>query len=69
MEIASDVNREEVERLVRELMDGEKGKEMKRKAVEWKKKAEAAVAPGGSSDVDLETLFSRMQDHLFIPTR
>ncbi|XP_052193385.1 7-deoxyloganetin glucosyltransferase-like isoform X4 [Diospyros lotus] len=67
MEIASDVNREEVERVVRELMDGEKGKEMKRKTAEWKKKAEAAVAPGGSSDVNLETLFSRMQDLSFDP--
>ncbi|KAK7319438.1 hypothetical protein RJT34_04159 [Clitoria ternatea] len=49
MEIESDVNREQVERLVRELMGGEKGKEMRNMAVEWKKKAQAATSLGGSS--------------------
>ncbi|KAH7835029.1 hypothetical protein Vadar_022195 [Vaccinium darrowii] len=49
MEIDNNVRREEVERQVRELMEGEKGKEMKRKAVEWKDKAEEAARRGGSS--------------------
>ncbi|KAG8632919.1 7-deoxyloganetin glucosyltransferase [Manihot esculenta] len=44
MEINSDVKRDEVERLVIELMEGEKGKEMKKKALEWKKMAEEATA-------------------------
>ncbi|KAL7206020.1 hypothetical protein ACSBR2_018855 [Camellia fascicularis] len=39
LEIDSDVKREEVEKLVREVMEGEKGKEMKTNAMEWKKKA------------------------------
>lgn len=49
VEIESDVNREQVEGLVRELMGGEKGKEMRKKALEWKYKAEAATSLGGSS--------------------
>ncbi|GMP45931.1 hypothetical protein CsSME_00014266 [Camellia sinensis var. sinensis] len=45
MEINSDVKREEVESLVRELMGGgEKGKEMKRKVMEWKNLGEEATA-------------------------
>ncbi|XP_050214408.1 7-deoxyloganetin glucosyltransferase [Mercurialis annua] len=44
MEINSDVKRNEVESLVVELMDGDKGKEMKKKAMEWKKLAEEAAA-------------------------
>ncbi|XP_057464419.1 7-deoxyloganetin glucosyltransferase-like [Actinidia eriantha] len=56
MEIDSDVRREEVERLVRELMEGEKGREMKRAAVEWKRKAEEAAGAGGSSYLNLDKL-------------
>jgi hypothetical protein len=43
LEINADVNRDQVEKLVRELMEGEKAKEMKRKAMEWKKKLPAPV--------------------------
>ena len=49
MEIDNNVKRVEVEKLVRELMDGEKGKEMKKKVMEWRKLAEEATRPGGSS--------------------
>lgn len=56
MEIDTDVNREEVEAQVREMMDGKKGKMMKRKALEWKKKAEEAVVIGGSSYLNFEKL-------------
>ncbi|KAK3414350.1 hypothetical protein EUGRSUZ_L00502, partial [Eucalyptus grandis] len=59
MEIDNSVRREEVEKLVRELMDGEKGKAMKKKAVEWKRKAEEATELGGSSYENLETLLSQ----------
>ncbi|KAL6962330.1 7-deoxyloganetin glucosyltransferase [Sarracenia purpurea var. burkii] len=48
-EIDSNVKRDEVESLVRELLVGEKGKEMKRKAMEWKKLAEEAVESSSSS--------------------
>ncbi|KAE8659278.1 7-deoxyloganetin glucosyltransferase [Hibiscus syriacus] len=50
MEIDNDVKRDEVESLVRELVKGEKGKEMKKKALDWKRKAEESIAnPDGSS--------------------
>ncbi|XVE55519.1 hypothetical protein DITRI_Ditri03aG0165100 [Diplodiscus trichospermus] len=38
MEINNDVKRDEVEGLVRELIEGEKGKVMKKNALEWKRK-------------------------------
>ncbi|XP_030459067.1 7-deoxyloganetin glucosyltransferase-like [Syzygium oleosum] len=60
MEIDNDVKRDEVEKLVRELMDGEKGRVMKKKAMDWKRKAEEATEPGGSSYENLETLMSRV---------
>ncbi|KAF8411203.1 hypothetical protein HHK36_003747 [Tetracentron sinense] len=37
MEIDNNIKRDEEEMLVRELMEGEKGKEMKNKATEWKR--------------------------------
>ncbi|KAI3675842.1 hypothetical protein L1987_85438 [Smallanthus sonchifolius] len=40
MEIDTNVKREEVEAQVREMMDGKKGKMMKNKALEWKKKSQ-----------------------------
>ncbi|KAI3675845.1 hypothetical protein L1987_85441 [Smallanthus sonchifolius] len=49
MEIDTNVKREEVEAQVREMIDGAKGKMMKAKAMELKKKAEEAVTVGGSS--------------------
>ena len=39
-------------------MEGEKGKEMKRKAMEWKKKAEEAPSPGGSCCRNFENLLA-----------
>ncbi|XP_061947544.1 7-deoxyloganetin glucosyltransferase-like [Populus nigra] len=56
MEIESDTNRDEVEKLVIELIDGEKGKEMKRKAMEWKSKAEATTGINGSSSMNFDKL-------------
>ncbi|CAL5385956.1 unnamed protein product [Camellia sinensis] len=57
MEINSDVKREEVERMVRELMAGERGKEMKRKVMEWKKLGEEATTCSiGSSYLNFEKM-------------
>ncbi|KAL2468116.1 UDP-glycosyltransferase 85A2 [Forsythia ovata] len=57
MEIDSDVKRDEVEILVKELMIGEKGKEMKEKAMEWKKLAQDSTKYShGSSYKNLEKL-------------
>ncbi|XVE86800.1 hypothetical protein DITRI_Ditri18aG0063300 [Diplodiscus trichospermus] len=49
VEINHDVKRDQVTTLVKEMMEGEKGKQMKNKALEWKKKAEEATNIGGSS--------------------
>ncbi|CAI9089847.1 OLC1v1024494C1 [Oldenlandia corymbosa var. corymbosa] len=56
MEIDNNVKRDEVENLVRELMVGEKGKEMKKKSLDWKNKAEQAAKSTGSSSSNLENL-------------
>ncbi|KAJ3702616.1 hypothetical protein LUZ61_006321 [Rhynchospora tenuis] len=56
MEIDNNVKRDEVEWQVRELMTGEKGADMRNRAVEWKKGAIRATQPGGSSFVNLERL-------------
>ncbi|PIA50553.1 hypothetical protein AQUCO_01200022v1 [Aquilegia coerulea] len=53
-EIDKNVKRDEVERLVRDLMEGEKGKEMKRKMLEWKICAQESMNPGGSSYANLD---------------
>ncbi|KAF3619428.1 7-deoxyloganetin glucosyltransferase [Capsicum annuum] len=61
MEIDKNVKRDEVESLVRELMVGEKGKGMKKKAMEWKKLAEeAAKKPMGSSYVNIDKLINEI---------
>ncbi|RDX96334.1 7-deoxyloganetin glucosyltransferase [Mucuna pruriens] len=48
---------DKIENLVRELMDGQKGKEMKEKALQWKELAKSAVSgPYGSSFLNLENM-------------
>ena len=49
MEVNQDVTRHDIEEFVKEMMEGERGKEMKKNAMEWKKKAEAATSVGGTS--------------------
>ncbi|KAI5313460.1 hypothetical protein L3X38_042636 [Prunus dulcis] len=66
LEIDSNVKRSEVEKLVRELMSGEKGKEMRKNAMEWKRKAEEATGPRGSSLLNLEKL---VKDVLLQPSK
>ncbi|CAL9013434.1 unnamed protein product [Prunus brigantina] len=60
MEISNDVKRDEVEKLVKELMEGEKGKKMKNKVMEWKKLAEEATGPHGSSFTNLDNLVNQV---------
>ena len=60
MEISNDVNRDEVEKLVRELMEGQKGEKMKNKVMEWKKLAEEATAPHGSSSTNFDNLVNQV---------
>jgi len=54
------VTRAEVEKLVKELLEGEKGKEMKKKAIEWKKLAQEATHTNGSSFLKLEKLVNEL---------
>ena len=62
LEIDNDVKRNEVSKLVIELMHGEKGKEMRKNAIEWKNKAhEACVFPSGSSMANLVKLIHHLQ--------
>ncbi|XP_027095056.1 7-deoxyloganetin glucosyltransferase-like [Coffea eugenioides] len=57
MEIDNNVKSDEVEKLVNELMVGDRGQGMKKKAAELKKLAEEAItAPSGSSYKNLESL-------------
>ncbi|XP_015880788.2 7-deoxyloganetin glucosyltransferase-like [Ziziphus jujuba] len=60
MEIDNDVKRDEVEKLVRELVEGEKGKELKTKAMEWKKLAHEATSPHGSSTKSFDLLVNQV---------
>ncbi|XP_004305878.1 PREDICTED: 7-deoxyloganetin glucosyltransferase-like [Fragaria vesca subsp. vesca] len=60
MEIDNNVKRDNVEKLVRELMEGEKGKKIKEKAMEWKKLAEEATSPHGSSSTNLDNLVKQV---------
>lgn len=60
MEIDNDVKRDEVEKLVRELMEGEKGKKMRNNAREWKKKGKEAVMPGGTSWINFDKLLKEV---------
>ncbi|XP_049377904.1 7-deoxyloganetin glucosyltransferase-like [Solanum stenotomum] len=57
IEIDSDVKREVTEEVVRELMIGKKGKEMKENALKWKNLAEKAItSPTGSSYMNFDKL-------------
>lgn len=60
LEIENEVDRNEVGKVVREVMDGEKGKEMKVKAMELKRVAEEAVGVSGSSLFNLDQLIKNV---------
>jgi hypothetical protein len=56
MEIDSNVQRDEVSGLITELMEGEKGKAMRKRAEEWREKAVMAAEPGGTSHRNFDQL-------------
>jgi hypothetical protein len=60
IEIDTNVKREEVEKLVNELMVGEKGKKMRKKAMELKKKVEEDTRPGGRSYMNLDKVIKEV---------
>ncbi|XP_061954620.1 7-deoxyloganetin glucosyltransferase-like isoform X2 [Populus nigra] len=60
MEIDNHVKREEAEKLIRNLMGGEERKKMREKAKHWKKVAEEATVPNGSSSINLDRFINEM---------
>ncbi|KAG6719243.1 hypothetical protein I3842_04G192000 [Carya illinoinensis] len=63
MELDNDIiKREALEKLVRELMEGDKSQEMKKKAMEWKKLAEASTDSDhqGSSSINFNSLVNEL---------
>ena len=60
MEIDFDIKREEVETIVRELLEGDKGNKMKKLAMHWKKLAEEVTSPLGSPSINLKNLVSEV---------
>ncbi|KAL6135866.1 hypothetical protein ACLB2K_068091 [Fragaria x ananassa] len=59
MEVNNDVKRDEIEELVKEMLVGEKGRKMRQKAKEWKKKAIEATDIGGSSYNNFDRLIEQ----------
>ncbi|KAJ0746317.1 putative UDP-glucuronosyl/UDP-glucosyltransferase, UDP-glycosyltransferase family [Helianthus annuus] len=60
LEIERNVNRDVVEKVVRVLMEGAGGERMRKKALEWKKMAEMATGPNGSSYLDAKKLANQI---------
>ncbi|TVU13649.1 hypothetical protein EJB05_37069, partial [Eragrostis curvula] len=60
MEIGGKVRRDEVAAIITEAMDGDKGREMRRRAEEWKEKAVKAALPGGPAEANLDKLINEV---------
>jgi len=60
MEIGGDVKRVEVEALIREAMEGKKGREMRRRVAELRDSAVAAASPGGRSMRNVDRLIDEV---------
>ncbi|CAN1224576.1 UDP-glycosyltransferase 85A3 [Linum perenne] len=60
MEIDKDVKREDVEELVRELMKGNKGYEMREKAQDWARLARESTGSHGSSTIAFDRLINQV---------
>jgi hypothetical protein len=64
LEINFDVKRDEITKLVMKMMEGEKGKEMRLKSLEWKKKnALEATDLGGSLYNNFHKLIKEILHH------
>ena len=60
MEIGGEVRRAEVSAMIREAMEGEKGREMRRRAADWREKAVMATLPGGPAMANLDRLIDEV---------
>ncbi|GAV68388.1 UDPGT domain-containing protein [Cephalotus follicularis] len=54
------VRREEIELCIKEVMEGEKGKEIKKNSDKWKKLAREAIDEGGSSDKNIDEFVTKL---------
>ncbi|KAL2322002.1 hypothetical protein Fmac_026381 [Flemingia macrophylla] len=63
IEINHDVKREDIAELVKEMLKGEKGKEMRQKSLEWKKRAIRTTNRGGSSYNNFYKLINEVFHH------
>nr|XP_043616695.1 UDP-glycosyltransferase 85C2-like [Erigeron canadensis] len=59
LELGKDVKREELSKLVQELM-GEGGHKIRKKAMEWQQKARCATGPNGSSSMNVNKLIQEI---------
>ncbi|CBI24715.3 unnamed protein product, partial [Vitis vinifera] len=55
------VRREEIEACIREVMEGERGKEMKENAMKWSGFTREAVGEGGTSDRNIDEFVSKLK--------
>ncbi|WMV19746.1 hypothetical protein MTR67_013131 [Solanum verrucosum] len=60
VEVNKDVKRQEIEAIIKDMLEGKKGKELKDKALEWKKKAAEATDIGGPSWKHFDTFLERL---------
>ncbi|KFK42212.1 hypothetical protein AALP_AA2G226100 [Arabis alpina] len=61
IEIGDEVKRERVEAVVKEVIDGEKGKRIRETVVKWRSMAEeASESPSGSSYLNFETVVNKV---------
>ncbi|XP_062175064.1 UDP-glycosyltransferase 74F2-like [Alnus glutinosa] len=54
------VSREAAEHCIKEIMEGERGKEIRKNALKWRKLAKEAVDEGGSSDKNIEEFVAKL---------
>ncbi|CAI8597735.1 unnamed protein product [Vicia faba] len=66
MEINYNVKRDEITEIVMEMMEGEKGKELRRECLEWKRKATKATNLRGSSYINFHKLIKEVLYHNII---
>ncbi|KAF8036045.1 hypothetical protein BT93_C1914 [Corymbia citriodora subsp. variegata] len=58
------VRSEDIENCIKEIMEGERGKEMRENAGKWRKITKEAVSEGGSSDRNIEEFVAKLIDKL-----
>nr|POF16834.1 udp-glycosyltransferase 74e1 [Quercus suber] len=54
--------KEEIELCIREVIEGERGKQMKINSIRWKELAKEAVDKGGSSDKNIEEFVAKLSE-------